>query len=279
MNRNAKNGNQLNELSGSKWLYSTRSVIKTDYKKNYCFDLRKNHGANKPPDFMKELIEFFTKPNQVVLDPFAGVGGTLIGAALCDREGIGIEINEQWVNIYKEVCSRSNVKQHEIIIGDCLEKMMILKEDNNSFDLILTDPPYGPNFKRTMCHGKYNTHNRKTNFDSFSLEEKDFSNVKSFGEYFKKMNIFFKLSYELLYNKKYLIMIVKNSYQEGRYIQTSAKLAEMAEQHGFVLKGEIIWHQNGVRLRPYGYPFSYVPNIIHNNIIILRKENQNGITT
>ncbi len=274
MNRNAKNGNQLNELSGSKWLYSTRSVIKTDYKKNYSFDLRENHGANKPPDFMKELIEFFTKQNQIVLDPFAGVGGTLIGAALCDRKGIGIEINEEWINIYREVCKKSNIEQHDMIIGDCLEEMKILIEDENSFDLILTDPPYGPNFKRTMCHGKYNTQNRKTNFNSFSLEEKDFSNVKSFKEYFKKMDIFLSLANKLLKNKKYLVMIVKNSYQEGRYIQTGAKLAEMGEKHGFVPKGEIIWHQNGVRLRPYGYPFGFVPNIIHHNIIILRKEEE-----
>lgn len=269
---NSDCNNQLNDLSGSKWLYSTRSVIKTDYKKNYNFELRKNHGANKPPDFMKELIEFFTKSGQIVFDPFAGVGGTLIGASLCDRKGFGIEINKKWADLYKEVCCKSNLKEHKIIIGDCLEKMGHLIENNYCFDLILTDPPYGPNLKRTMCNGKYDTRNRKTNFHNFSSEENDFSNCTSFDDYFKKMDAFLNLSYKLLKYNKYLLIIIKNSYQDGRYIQTNSKLAEMGECQGFTLKGEIIWHQNGVRLRPYGYPFVYVPNIIHHNILILRKE-------
>ena len=43
---------------------------------------RRVHGANKPPRLMARLIEFFTKPGELVLDPFAGVGGTLLGAAI-----------------------------------------------------------------------------------------------------------------------------------------------------------------------------------------------------
>ena len=34
-----------------------------------------------------------------LLDPLAGVGGSLLGAALCGRKAIGIEINQEWVNI------------------------------------------------------------------------------------------------------------------------------------------------------------------------------------
>ena len=40
-----------------------------------------------------------------MLDPFAGVGGTLIGAAIAGppRECVGIEINPRWVQIYRQV--------------------------------------------------------------------------------------------------------------------------------------------------------------------------------
>ena len=44
--------------------------------------VRKAHGANKPPRLMARLIEFFTRSGELVLDPFAGVGGTLLGAAI-----------------------------------------------------------------------------------------------------------------------------------------------------------------------------------------------------
>jgi len=72
--------NTLNELTGAEWLYFTKSVLTTAYPSEYGHELRKAHGANKPPQLMCQLIEFFTRPQGRVLDPFAGVGGTLIGS-------------------------------------------------------------------------------------------------------------------------------------------------------------------------------------------------------
>ena len=48
---------------------------------------------------MARLIEFFTRTGELVLDPFAGVGGTLLGAAIArgPRRAIGIELDPRWV--------------------------------------------------------------------------------------------------------------------------------------------------------------------------------------
>ena len=40
----------------------------------------------------------------------------------------------------------------------------------------------------------------------------------------------------------------------------------------FTVKGDLIWYQAGTRLRPYGYPKAFVPNIAHQHILVLRKE-------
>src|SRR5579884_1500091 len=91
--------NTLNDMSGERFLYFTKSVLNTSYPSVYSHDLRKKHGANKPPQLMALLIEFFTKTGMAVLDPFAGVGGTLIGASLAKpdaRRCVGIEISEEW---------------------------------------------------------------------------------------------------------------------------------------------------------------------------------------
>src|SRR5437588_13132778 len=97
--------NTLNDMGGDRFLYFTKSVLTTAYPAAHSHELRKAHGANKPPQLMAQLIEFFTKPRGRVLDPFAGVGGTLIGASICKqpREAVGIEINPTWVNIYRQV--------------------------------------------------------------------------------------------------------------------------------------------------------------------------------
>ena len=77
--------NVLNELSGEEWLYFTKSLWATADPSELGHRERKSHGANKPPRLMAKLIEFFTHPDELVLDPFAGVGGTLLGASICRR--------------------------------------------------------------------------------------------------------------------------------------------------------------------------------------------------
>ncbi len=100
--------NTLNEMSGEEWLYFTKSLWTTAYPSELGHALRRSHGANKPPRLMARLIEFFSRGGELVLDPFAGVGGTLLGAAICrsPRRAIGFEIDPRWAVIYEQVVAR-----------------------------------------------------------------------------------------------------------------------------------------------------------------------------
>ena len=81
--RNAPHpANTLNDLPGEEWLYFTKSLLTTAYPSELGHAARRVHGANKPPRLMARLIEFFSQTGDLVLDPFAGVGGTLLGAAI-----------------------------------------------------------------------------------------------------------------------------------------------------------------------------------------------------
>jgi len=53
------------------------------------------HPTQKPLGILKPLIEAFSKPGQLVLDPFAGSGSTLAAARLLGRDYIGIDIDAQ----------------------------------------------------------------------------------------------------------------------------------------------------------------------------------------
>ena len=58
-----------------------------------------NHPTVKPLALMQYIVRLITPPNGIVLDPFAGSGSTLIAAI---REGfkyIGIELNEEYIEI------------------------------------------------------------------------------------------------------------------------------------------------------------------------------------
>ncbi len=271
--------NRLNELSGDEWIFFTKSVVTTAYPSGYGHELRKAHGANKPPHRMKSLVEFFPTARGRVLDPFAGVGGTLLGAALASppRECVGIEINPRWVEIYRRVVARSAgaLREYPLYCGDCralLADRSLFPDE--SFDFICTDPPYNLHLQQTMANDpKYTPGhaNRRTAYNMRSDAAGDLANLESYEAYLDAMQDVFGLCYRVLRPGKYLAVIIRNAYQGGRYIFTHVDVARRAERAGFVTKGEKIWYQAGTRLRPYGYPFAYIPNITHQHIVILHK--------
>ena len=264
--------NKLNALTGNEWLYFTKSVLRTSYPRRIGHSLRKQHGANKPPQLMQHLIEFFTKPGQTVLDPFCGVGGTLLGAALCGRKATGIELNPQWLDVYRQVCEQEGIEVQETVAGDCLTLLPELAAAGRVFDCIATDPPYSIALAKTMCDGVYDIQHRRTDFDGFSDDAADFRNLGSFEAYYDAIERAFALMLPVLRDGGYLAVIIRDSYQGGRYIPATYEVGERIRRAGFTMKGIKVWYGTGARVRPYGYPNVYVPNIVHQNILIFRKE-------
>lgn len=57
------------------------------------------HPTEKPVALMRQIVEASTVLGDVVLDPFAGVGSTLVAAVLLGRRAIGIEIDPGYAAI------------------------------------------------------------------------------------------------------------------------------------------------------------------------------------
>lgn len=62
------------------------------------------HTAQKPLPLMLELIEDFTDPDDLILDPFCGSGTTLVAAIRLGRRSIGIEMNHEFASVAAERC-------------------------------------------------------------------------------------------------------------------------------------------------------------------------------
>jgi DNA modification methylase len=291
--------NTLNELSGEEWLYFTKSVWGTAYPSELGHARRKQHGANKPPRLMARLIEFFTTTGELVLDPFAGVGGTLLGAAIArgPRRALGLEIEPRWVGVYEDLV-RELAAEHggrgpsladmgpsdpggergfdptglEMRLGDSLDLLPQLETD--SVDFVATDPPYNIQLPITMSGGKLAEEhaNRRTDYAMVTEHAGDLANSADYATFLDRMETVFAQLLRVLRPDRYAAVIVRDAYQDGRYIFTGSDLADRATRAGFTAKGDVIWYQAGTRLRPYGYPRSFVPNIAHQHVLVLRRE-------
>lgn len=55
--------------------------------------IRTRHPCEKPVDLLRRCVRFATAPGQLVCDPFAGIGGTVVAAVAEGRRCLGIEID------------------------------------------------------------------------------------------------------------------------------------------------------------------------------------------
>lgn len=60
------------------------------------------HPAPFPSEIPRRLIKMLTYKGDTVLDPFAGVGTTLITADALERESIGFEIDQQYCSVFEQ---------------------------------------------------------------------------------------------------------------------------------------------------------------------------------
>lgn len=85
-------GKKINNCGTSDILSVPNVKIKGDDKKNL-------HDTEKPVELMKILIENSSNPNDIVLDPFVGIGSTCIAAVNTNRHYIGFELDGEYFTI------------------------------------------------------------------------------------------------------------------------------------------------------------------------------------
>ena len=80
----------------------------------------KIHPTQKPVSVLKRLIEIFTDVGDVVIDPVAGSGSTLIAAAELNRSAYGFEIVKEYYNRAEQMLEniRSQVSLYDFLEGE-----------------------------------------------------------------------------------------------------------------------------------------------------------------
>jgi DNA modification methylase len=264
-------GNRLNDLTGREWTYSSRSVIAKAYPSSFQHKLRNQHGGQKPPELCAELIRTFTKAGDRVLDPMMGVGGTLLGATISERSAVGIEIEPQWVEVYQKVCELEGLTPQQTCQGDCLK---VLPEIEGEFDFILTDVPYWNMDTAKRSTGQYKRYGQEVEPDKLRKKLSRFNNqpVQSKDEWLAQMREIFAVCQTKLKLNGYMAVFVGEMYQNGVYHLLPAELASVITQDGWTPKANLIWYDVSKQLHVYGYRYTFIPSVIHQSILVFRKE-------
>jgi DNA modification methylase len=180
------------------------------------------YRGNFAPQIARNIIEMYTAKGESVLDPMVGAGTTLIEAKLLSRNALGLDINPQAVKLTEKAL---NFKHHppseqKVKVGDARD-LSFLRD--NSFDLVLTHPPY-------------------MNIIKYSNGEipADLSNIGSLPKFCDEIEKIAKELFRILKPDKFCAILIGDTRKGKHYVPLAFHVMQRFLKAGFVLKEDII---------------------------------------
>src|SRR5579875_1995404 len=88
--------NHINCLTAKEWIQSQVAIWEFFYEKRDVRD-KNVHPAVFPIGLPKKCIQLFTHQGELVLDPFVGIGTTLVAAFDLNRNAVGFDLKKEYV--------------------------------------------------------------------------------------------------------------------------------------------------------------------------------------
>jgi DNA modification methylase len=270
--------NRLNELDPKTWLKFQKSwfVHAPPPRKKGVI----RHPAKFPETLAQEFIEFFTKPNQIVLDPMVGTGSTLLAALRSGRNSIGIELNHNYAEITNQLVADEIIElgvavqdvSCQVIQGNASQITKISQEyEFPEIDYMLTSPPYWDMLHAKGAQTQQKRRGTQELDTQYSDDPEDLGNIHDYEEFLGKLVDIYTAIKPILKPRAYLTVIVKNIKKGGKIYPLAWDLARILGET-YTLKDEKIWCQDDIRLAPYGLGNAWVSNTFHHYCLQFRNE-------
>lgn len=267
--------NKLNDLTGKEWIKFTKSWFihrPTRRKDNEIL-----HPAKFPESLVEEFVNFFTKKNAWVLDPFLGTGSTLIAAGKLKRNAVGVELNSSYYDNCVKRIDEQKFKNKIIPLNGNSKFLKNLLRDQGlqrrKFDFVITSPPYWNQLERNSIRQK---NRNKVGLDTkYSNSKEDIGNLNDYEEFIEAQAEIFDQVYDVTKNNGYLTIITNNIYYKSKLFPLAYDTAISLTKRGnksWVLKDEKVWLQDDKPLIALGVNSAWVGNRHHQFCLIFRKE-------
>jgi SAM-dependent methyltransferase len=197
------------------------------------------HG-NFVPQIPNQVIRRFSRPGELVLDLFAGLGTTLIEARRLNRHCVGVELDPAVAEAAREALDREgghSGAQSVLLVGDSslpataksIRRQMRAMGKTGA-QLALLHPPYH-------------------DIVPFSGLPGDLSAAASVEEFLRRMEAVLRMAWDLLDPGRFLVVVIGDKYERGRWVPLGFKTMQRAERCGFALKSVVVKNMEGNRAK------------------------------
>ncbi|MDW8396013.1 MAG: site-specific DNA-methyltransferase [Anaerolineae bacterium] len=262
---------RANDLDGASWTRYSISIW-SDIRKT-AEEVALKHPAMFPEALAGRLIECFSRRGMTVLDPFLGVGSTLLAAKRLGRHGIGIELNPEYAQIAERRLNTFSLEQlwgaderpdYRVIVDDANNLDQYVASEQ--VDLVVTSPPYWDILleKRTADYKPIR---------HYGNEERDLGKIRDYSQFIDALRNVFSKVFAVLRPRGYCCVVVMDIRKRDRLYSYHSDFAAMMQQIGFEYDDLIVWDRRHEynNLRPLGYPAVFRVNKVHEFILIFKK--------
>lgn len=171
----------FNGLTPSEWAALSKNVWNDLSSPRNKYQLE--HGAVFPLKLADRLIRMYSKEGDYVLDPFAGIGTTLVAAQYLGRNAFGTELNPRYAELAKQWIDEGKTMFEDdcfqrIVNDDCSNIARLFREIK--FQITVTSPPYADFIHKSIAD-RTTTHKKSaikyennSTVKPYSTDERDF---------------------------------------------------------------------------------------------------------
>jgi tRNA G10 N-methylase Trm11 len=221
---------------------------------------------------MRRIVEFFTRQGEWVLDPFMGVGGTLLGCSLAGRNGVGLDLSARYIDIYRCAAQQEGLALQTSIHDDARRMMEHREVSGRLFDLVLTDPPYGDMMGRPQS-GEKKKRTGTQEATPFTTSPDDLGNLP-YTLFLDELTSILARALTVLKPDGYLVLFAKDLQPTPQYhnLLHADIVSRLSALPCLRYRGCKIWYDRTPRLYPFGYPYRFVANQLHQYILVFQKD-------
>jgi DNA modification methylase len=250
-------------VDGKEWTKGMVTIKEFFYEKRDIRD-KNIHPATYPIALPAHFIKLLTHEGELVLDPFVGIGSTLVAAQDLNRNAVGFDLNPKYLEIAKSRLSQSRLASNTQQLTICDESHNIPKYlEPNTVSLCITSPPYAMMLNRPRLNKSMRGDTRQ---NEHFLKVQQYSNnpldlgTMDHGAYGKALEEIYAGILPLMKPKAHCIINVNDVWWENKRYLTHIYVIEALQRAGFEFRNTFIWDKrnlvNGVGI--FGYPSNFI---------------------
>ena len=256
--------NHINCLTAKEWIKSQVGIWEFFYEKRDIRD-KNIHPAVFPIGLPAKCIELFTHQGELVIDPFVGIGTTLLAAQDLNRNAVGFDLKQEYIDTAKARLGmdglRSGDTQQIAIRDDARNIPRYLNE--KTVALAITSPPYSkfldkPKLNKSM-RGDLRNNKHYLKVQQYSQDPDDIGTLEPIT-FSKALGEIYKGILPLLKPKAHCVININDLWWENKRIPTHVYVFKEMQNVGYELRNILIWDRRNLVNRPgiFGWPNNYI---------------------